>query len=118
MGGPELKLTDDARRAAGAAWFDYLELLDPFRPDLFRYCRKLADDLWDAEDLVQDTLEQGFAKLASVHHSIENPRGYLLRIASNLWVDRIRRRQVERAALAAEVSDPTQAPGPRASVAA
>jgi len=96
MGGPELKLTDDARRAAGAACFDYLELLDPFRPDLFRYCRKLA----------------------SVHHSIENPRGYLVRIASNLWVDRIRRRQVERAALAAEVSDPTQAPGPRASVAA
>ena len=95
------QLNDETRVATGAAWFDYLQLLDPFRPDLFRYCRKLTGNLWDAEDLVQDTLEQGFAKLASVHHSILNPRAYILRIASNLWVDRLRRHSTERSALAA-----------------
>jgi RNA polymerase sigma-70 factor (ECF subfamily) len=104
----EIGISEGTRGAAGSAWFDYLERLDPFRADLFRYCRKLTGDLWDAEDLVQDTLEQGFSKLASVHHAVDNPRAYLLRIASNLWVDRIRRRSSERAALAREVDDPTR----------
>jgi RNA polymerase sigma-70 factor (ECF subfamily) len=99
MADSKFQLSDEARVAAGAAWFDYLQLLDPFRPDLFRYCRSLTGDVWDAEDLVQDTLEQGFAKLASVHHSISKPRAYLLRIASNLWIDRMRRRGREKSVL-------------------
>ena len=106
--GSEIRLTDETRVATANAWFDYLQLLDPIRPDLFRYCRRLTGDLWDAEDLVQDTLEQGFARLASVHHSISHPRAYLLRIASNLWVDRIRRRTAEAASLVREASDPTR----------
>lgn len=66
-------------------------VLDPLRPDLFRYCRSLTGDLWDAEDLVQDTLFRAFAKLADVHWNIDNPRAWLFRVASNLWIDRLRR---------------------------
>ena len=103
-------LGDDTRRAASQAWFDYLEFLDPFRPDLFRYCRRLTGDPWEAEDLVQDTVEQGFAKLASVHHQIQHPRAYILRIASNLWVDRLRRRHTEAGILERTAQDPTREP--------
>ncbi len=111
-----LKLTEEARGATGSAWFDYLELLDPIRPGLFRYCRRLTGNVWDAEDLAQDTLVQGFAKLASVHHEVTDPRAYVLRIASNLWVDRVRRSAAEARAIDREAGDPTRptSAGPRA----
>ena len=43
MANDGFELTDQARSAAASAWFDYLELLDPFRVDLFRYCRMRTD---------------------------------------------------------------------------
>lgn len=70
-----------------------MDVLDPLRPDLFRYCRSLTGDLWDAEDLVQETLLRAFAKLADVHWQIDNPRAYVFRMATNLWIDHTRRAQ-------------------------
>ncbi|HXQ14615.1 MAG TPA: sigma-70 family RNA polymerase sigma factor [Caulobacteraceae bacterium] len=98
MTGPEI--SDEVRDAARSAWWRYLDLLTPFRPELHRYCRRLTGDVWDAEDLVQETLLKGFASLGSVNVTIANPRGYLVRIASNLWIDGQRRRTSETAALA------------------
>src|SRR5690242_259645 len=98
------QLTEDLLDEAKAAWFRYLELIMPFRPDLYRYCRSLVQDPWDAEDLVQDTLLRGFAKLGSTHHRIDNPRGYLVRTATNLWIDAERKRGTERAALVAQAN--------------
>jgi RNA polymerase sigma-70 factor (ECF subfamily) len=77
-----------------SAWNGFLEILDPFRADLFRYCRRLTGNVWDAEDLVQATLEQGFARFARARGAIEHPRAYLLRIASNLWMSQVRRELV------------------------
>ena len=108
MANVEIGIEDETREAAAANWFDFLLLVDPLRPGLFRYCRRLTGNLWDAEDLVQDTLERGFAKLASVHHTVTSPRAYLLRIASNLWVDRTRRLRAESVAVAYAASDPTR----------
>jgi len=71
----------------------------PFRPELYRYCRALAGHLWEGEDLVQDTLVRGFATLGSIHHHIDNPRAYLVRIATNLWIDAERRRASEKVAM-------------------
>jgi RNA polymerase sigma-70 factor (ECF subfamily) len=90
-------LLDETREA----WRRYLDLIVPFRPALHRYCRQLTGDIWDAEDLVQDTLLKGFA----MHGSIANPPGYLTRIATNHWIDTQRRRKAETVALAAEVED-------------
>ena len=42
------------------AWHRYVDMLVPLRPDLHRYCRRLAGNVWDAEDLVQDTLLRTF----------------------------------------------------------
>jgi RNA polymerase sigma-70 factor (ECF subfamily) len=72
----------------------------PLRPALHAVCRRLTGTVWEAEDLVQDTLLRGFATLGSVHHPIQNPRAYLLRTATNLWIDARRRRGAETEALA------------------
>jgi RNA polymerase sigma-70 factor (ECF subfamily) len=103
----EPELDNALRDEARAAWHRFLDLVTPFRPQLHRYCRKLTGDVWDAEDLIQDTLLRAFATLGSVHHVIANPRGYLTRIATNLWLDGQRRRAAELKALVLEVPDVT-----------
>ena len=88
------QIRDEAR----AAWHSYIDFFMPFRPELFRYCRRLTGDVWDAEDLVQEAMLNGFGVLGRVN-SVANPRGYLVRIATNLWLDAARRRgAAERAA--------------------
>ena len=47
---PELSKT------ISASWRRFLEVYEPFRPDLYRYCRHLTRTPWDAEDLAQDTM--------------------------------------------------------------
>lgn len=114
MADPEL--SDALRDRARAAWHRYLDTLTPFRPELHRYCRRLAGNLWDAEDLVQDTLLKGFATLGSVNVAIENPRGYLVRIAAHLWIDQHRRREAEAAAYSAAEVGPATTPADRSEV--
>jgi RNA polymerase sigma-70 factor (ECF subfamily) len=79
-------LTDQIQKA----WFEFIDQTEPARPDLYRYCRGLTGTVWDAEDLVQETLIRTFVRSAEVHDSIDNPRAYLFRVASNLWVDQHR----------------------------
>jgi DNA-directed RNA polymerase specialized sigma24 family protein len=55
---------------------------------------------------VQDTLLRGFAALGSIHHEVRNPRAYLLRTATHLWIDTVRRRGSEAAAVAAQAAEP------------
>jgi RNA polymerase sigma-70 factor, ECF subfamily len=98
----DLELPDALRDELRAAWHRYIDLLAPLRPALHGYCRRLTGNLWDAEDLVQDTLMRAFGTLGSTFSKVDNPRAYLLRIASNLWIDTVRRRGSEAAALAAE----------------
>jgi RNA polymerase sigma-70 factor (ECF subfamily) len=110
MGDVELPgaLRDELR----GAWHRYLDLLAPLRPGLHGYCRRLTGSAWDAEDLVQDTLLRGFGVLGHVHHEIRNPRAYLLRTATNLWIDTVRRRTTEAAAVAEAAGPRAAAPGP------
>ncbi|HEV2171834.1 MAG TPA: RNA polymerase sigma factor [Candidatus Binatus sp.] len=91
----EPELPDQIREAARAAWYRYVDFLAPFRPQLYRYCRRLTGNIWDAEDLAQDTVVRGFSVLSRTDSAIDNPRGYLIRIATNLWVDATRRRASE-----------------------
>jgi RNA polymerase sigma-70 factor, ECF subfamily len=107
----DFALPDEMRARAQRAWARYVDLLAPFRPDLHRYCRKLTGDLWDAEDLVQETVLRGFATLGQVHQPIANPRGYLVRIATRLWIDALRRRETE-ARRASELPEPAAAAAP------
>src|SRR6186997_2075207 len=72
------------------------QTFEPLRPELYRYCRHLARSPWDAEDLVQDTLARAFVTLAQMRGAPPNPRAWLFRVASNLWIDRTRRVRLER----------------------
>lgn len=85
------ELSQDFAEEVRQAWHRFLQRTEPCRPDLHRYCRSLTGSVWDAEDLVQDTLLRAFAKLGEFTNPIDNPKSYLFRIASNLWIDRFRR---------------------------
>jgi RNA polymerase sigma-70 factor (ECF subfamily) len=89
------RVNEVAAPQAKAAWQQFAETLEPLRPELYRYCRYLTRNAWDAEDLVQDTLARALVTLACVFQSIEQPRAWLFRVASNLWIDRQRRRREE-----------------------
>ena len=106
----DAELPDALRDELRAAWHRYLDQVAPLRPALHAVCRRLTGDVWDAEDLVQDTLLRAFATLGSIHHRIENPRAYLLRTATNLWIDAHRRRGSEARALAQQDSAAPEPP--------
>lgn len=83
------------QQAVRSSWHAFLETLLPLRPDLYRYCRHLTRSPWDAEDLVQDTLARAFVTIGQMGAPPPNPRAWLFRVASNLWIDRLRQRRPE-----------------------
>jgi RNA polymerase sigma-70 factor (ECF subfamily) len=88
-----MELLQDLSEELRQARHRFLQRTETVRPDLHRYCRALTGTVWDAEDLVQDTLLRAFAKLGEVNEQITNPKAYLLRIASHLWIDHFRHSQ-------------------------
>ena len=72
-----------------------VDLLVPLRPALYGYCRRLTGNLWDAEDLSQETLLRAFGQWGVTYPPIRDPRAYLLRTATNVWIDTLRRRATE-----------------------
>ena len=78
-------------------WRKYIDDLAPLRPELFRYCCGLTGNVWDGEDLLQDVLLRVFGNLGKINADLTHPRAYLVRTATNMWIDRIRRAKLERA---------------------
>jgi RNA polymerase sigma-70 factor (ECF subfamily) len=87
-------------------WRRFVDDVAPLRPHLLRYCCGLTGNLWDGEDLLQDLLVRVFGQLGKSNADLVRPRSYLVRAATNLWVDRLRRASLERAHLAAEQAEP------------
>jgi RNA polymerase sigma-70 factor, ECF subfamily len=82
---------NDLPRAVQTSWHGFLETYEPLRTDLYRYCRHLTRSPWDAEDLAQDALARAFVTLGQLGHAPPNPRAWVFKVASNLWIDRLRR---------------------------
>lgn len=78
------------------SWHRFLETFEPLRSELYRYCRHLTRSPWDAEDLAQDAMARAFVTIGQMGQAPENPRAWLFRVASNLWIDQVRRRRDER----------------------
>jgi DNA-directed RNA polymerase specialized sigma24 family protein len=95
---------DDFRmqRSLRRPWRRYVDQLTAHRPALHAYCCQLTGNVWDGEDLVQDTLARVFSLLGRTDTTLENPKAYLIRTAANLWIDRMRRSARQQAALALE----------------
>ncbi|MCS0584697.1 sigma-70 family RNA polymerase sigma factor [Massilia pinisoli] len=65
--------------------------LERLRPRLHRYCARMVGSVLDGEDVVQDALVRALE--SSVRTGpIDNPEGWLFRIAHNLALDLLRRR--------------------------
>lgn len=90
--------SDQMAKQLREAWFRYLDTIVPIRPSLYRYCRRITRDTWDAEDLLQETLLKGFGAigrgdLGAEWSRVKDSRTYLFRVATNLWIDQVRRRE-------------------------
>jgi RNA polymerase sigma-70 factor (ECF subfamily) len=98
-------ITDESARALRALWFDFMDEIEPIRPKLHAYCLRLSGSVWEAEDLAQESLLRAFAvmgrgDLHGEHSRFDRADAYLCQIATNLWIDRLRRQRREAAALA------------------
>lgn len=70
------------------------EMIQPHRTALWNYCRTITGSSWDGDDLFQDTLLKAFATLTQMWHAL-HPKSYLFRIATNTWIDQLRRNKVK-----------------------
>jgi RNA polymerase sigma-70 factor, ECF subfamily len=66
-------------------------LLAQLRPRLHRYCARITGSVIDGEDVLQDAIIKAIEALPSVG-TVENPEGWLFRIAHNAALDFLRRR--------------------------
>jgi RNA polymerase sigma-70 factor (ECF subfamily) len=65
--------------------------LEQLRPRLHRYCARMVGSALDGEDIVQEALLRSLES-GVPDEPIENPEGWLFRIAHNLALDFLRRR--------------------------
>ncbi|HEX4340768.1 MAG TPA: sigma-70 family RNA polymerase sigma factor [Polyangiaceae bacterium] len=100
--------------AIQASWRRFLDTYEPLRPELYRYCRHLTRSPWDAEDLAQETLARGFVALGMMTEAPLSPRAWLFRVASNLWLNRVRQSRELPAAFGAGAPEPATDLEPRA----
>lgn len=64
---------------------------DRLRPKLHRYCARMVGSALDGEDIVQDALLRALESNVP-EQPLENPEGWLFRVAHNLALDFLRRR--------------------------
>lgn len=108
-----MHLPKELPRSVQGSWYTFMASFSELRPDLYRYCRHLTRSPWDAEDLAQDTLARAFVTLGQMMGELPpNPRAWLFRVASNLWIDRMRRERRERP-LEGDVGDASSSIDPR-----
>lgn len=72
---------------------NFEEVVSPHLKSLERYCHYIAYTKWDAEDLMQETLEKLYRY--SLHKQVPVSKAYLHKIASNTWTDRLRKKKIE-----------------------
>jgi RNA polymerase sigma-70 factor (ECF subfamily) len=71
---------------------DFETMLTTMRPTLHRYCARMTGSTVDGEDVVQDAMLKALTARGSVG-PLDNPEGWLFRIAHNAALDFLRRRQ-------------------------
>jgi len=100
--------------AVQESWRLFLGTYEPLRPELYRYCRHLTRSPWDAEDMAQEALARAFVSLGLMPEAPASPRAWLFRVASNLWLNRVRRARELPVGFGVEPSEPAWSAEPRA----
>jgi RNA polymerase sigma-70 factor (ECF subfamily) len=97
-------LARDLVPAIAEARARFMELVGEVRPELHRYCARMTGNVFDGEDVVQDTLAKAYFALSEMG---EPPplRGWLFRIAHNTAMDFLRRYERKNVDLVADVPD-------------
>lgn len=97
----------------------FLELLEPIRPGLARYCRAICRDRETALDLVSETILIACEHFHSITHEKKSFSSYLFMTATRLhkrWRWRMKRKVVYDTELASNIHDPNPAPDSGADV--
>jgi RNA polymerase sigma-70 factor, ECF subfamily len=79
-------------------------LLRDLRPKLHRYCARMTGSVVDGEDVIQDALVKAMEAFPQAG-PLDNPEGWLFRIAHNAALDFLRRRAREHATRSDEEPD-------------
>lgn len=87
-----------------AAHRRFLALVDDLRPELHAYCARMTGSIFEAEDVVQDTLMAAYYEL-SMLRELPALRPWLFRIAYHRTIDQLRRRQRRAADVALDTVD-------------
>src|SRR6266545_3930488 len=100
----ERDLTRDLLPAMAEARARFMELIAEVRPQLHRYCARMTGNVFDGEDVVQDTLAKAYFALSEMD---EPPplRYWLFRIAHNTAMDFLRRYERRNVELVPDVPD-------------
>ena len=91
----------------------FLQLLEPIRPGLARYCRAITSDPEIARDLASETILIAYEHFASMNGDGKSFSSYLFTTATRLnkrWRWRSKRRVAYDATLAENIRDPNPAP--------
>lgn len=78
--------------------------LEQALPALRRYCLSLTCNVWDSEDLFQQTLMKAWPKLQSKTSTLHT-EAYLITIAKNCWIDEMRKQTNARSFISQLSSD-------------
>ncbi|WP_156433430.1 sigma-70 family RNA polymerase sigma factor [Bradyrhizobium retamae] len=79
-----------------SAAFDIERLLAAMRPKLHRYCARMVGSVIDGEDVLQDAMIKAVEAHASAG-TLDNPEGWLFRVAHNTALDFLRQRKRQEA---------------------
>lgn len=81
----------DSTGSTAATREAFNQVLSALRPKLHRYCARMAGSVIDGEDVVQEALVKAIEAYAGAG-TLDNPEGWLFRIAHNAALDFLRRR--------------------------
>lgn len=85
--------------------FDFQDLYKTYVPDVYRFAYWLCGDAVDAEDITSETFLRAWTHRATIR--TETMKAYLLSIARNLYLERLRKHR-----LLTELTDAMPDPGP------
>jgi len=90
--------------------FDFKDLYEAYAPDVYRFSYWLCGDAVDAEDITSETFLRAWTYRANIR--TETMKAYLLSIARNLYLERLRKHKLH-IELTDRVPDPAPSPDKR-----